>query len=128
MKTLRMVFFATFLIMGFAIVALNAADDPLSGTWTGDWGPTPTHRNQATVELKWDGKTLTGSVNPGPNAVEIKNATFDSQSGAIHMEADAASRRGGQVHYMIDGKVEGNTMTGSWNHDDRKGDFKITKK
>ena len=123
-----MVFFATFLIMGFAIVALNAADDPLSGTWTGDWGPTPTHRNQATVELKWDGKTLTGSVNPGPNAVEIKNATFDSQSGAIHMEADAASRRGGQVHYMIDGKVEGNTMTGSWNHDDRKGDFKITKK
>jgi hypothetical protein len=128
MKTLGMVFLITLLVMGISITVLTAAADPLSGTWTGDWGPTPTHRNQATVELKWDGKTLSGTVNPGPNAVEIKKATFDPQSGAIHMEADATSRRGGQVHYLIDGKVEGNTMTGTWNHDDRKGDFKITKK
>lgn len=128
MKTLRITFLITFLLAGISITALNAADDPLSGTWTGDWGPSPTHRNQATVELKWDGKTLSGNVNPGPNAVEIKNATFNPQSGAIHMEADATSRRGGQIHYVIDGKVEGDTMTGTWNHDDRKGDFKITKK
>ena len=126
MRNLTMAFLLTFLLMG--IVALNAADDPLTGMWTGDWGPSPTHRNQASVELKWDGKILTGTVNPGPNAVEIKNATFNPQSGAIHMEADATSRRGGQVHYVIEGKVEGNTMTGTWGHDNRNGDFKITKK
>jgi len=125
MKTLGMAFLVSFLLIG--ISALSAADDPLTGTWTGDWGPSPSHRNQASVELKWDGKTLTGAVNPGPNAVEIKNATFDPGNGTIHMEADAASRRGGQVHYTIDGKVEGNTMTGTWSHDNRKGDFKITK-
>jgi hypothetical protein len=28
---------------------------------------------------------------------------------------------------MINGKVENDTMTGSWNHDNRKGDFKISK-
>jgi hypothetical protein len=127
MKTLKLSFLAAFLILGIAVVALTAADDPLSGTWVGDWGPTPTHRNQATVELKWDGKTLTGEVNPGPNAVELKSTTFDPKSGAIHMEADATGRRGA-VHYTIDGKVEGDTITGSWNHDDRKGGFKITKK
>ena len=32
------------------------------------------------------------------------------------------------IHYVIDGKVEKGTMTGSWTHDNRKGDFKITKK
>ena len=128
MKILRMVFLTAFLLMNISIACLNAADDPLSGTWTGDWGPSEWDRNQVTVELKWDGKILTGTVNPGPNAVEIKNATFDPQSSAIHMEADATSRRGGQIHYMIDGKVEGDTMTGTWNHDNRKGDFKITKK
>lgn len=127
MKTLKLSFLAAFLILGIAVVALSAADDPLSGTWVGDWGPTPTHRNDATVELKWDGKALTGTVNPGPDAVELKSATFDPQTGAIHMEADASGRRG-SVHYTIDGKVEGNTMTGSWSHDNRKGDFKITKK
>jgi hypothetical protein len=128
MKTLRMAFLIVFLLMGIAIAALNAAVDPLSGTWIGDWGPSPMDRNQVTVELKWDGKILSGTVNPGPNAVEIKNATYNPQSGVIHMEADAMSRRGGQVHYMIDGKVEDDTMTGTWNHDNRKGDFKIAKK
>ena len=128
MKTLRLALLTAFLVMGIAVLALNAADDPLSGTWTGDWGPSATHRNQATVELKWDGKILTGTVNPGPNAVELKNATFDLQSGDIHMEADATGRRGNQIHYTIDGKLENGTMTGTWNHDNRKGDFKITKK
>jgi hypothetical protein len=42
------------------------------------------------------------------------------------MEADASGRRG-QVHYVIDGKLEGNTMTGSWDHTNLKNDFKITK-
>jgi hypothetical protein len=118
--------------MCFAIVASVAARstaaDLLSGTWTGDWGPSAADRNQVTVELKWDGKALTGTVNPGPNAVVLQKCTFDPKTGAIHMEADAKGRRGNDIHYLIDGKVENNTMTGSWNHDNRKGDFKITRK
>lgn len=102
--------------------------DPLSGTWTGDWGPSASDRNPVTVELKWDGKALTGTVNPGPNAVALQKCTFDPKSGAVHMEADTKSRRGADIHYVIEGKVENATMTGSWNHDNRKGDFKITKK
>lgn len=128
MKTSKSAFLAAFLAVGISVLALSAAVDPLSGTWTGDWGPSEWDRNQVTVELKWDGKNLTGTVNPGPNAVELKKATFDPKSNAVHFEADAASRRGGQFHYVIDGKVEGTTMTGSWSHDNRKGDFKITKK
>jgi hypothetical protein len=80
------------------------------------------------VELKWDGKALTGTVNPGANAVVLKNSTFDPKTGAIHMEADTKGRRGNDIHYVIDGKVENGTMSGTWNHDNRKGDFKITKK
>jgi hypothetical protein len=128
MKNAILAFLIAGLLAGISVLALNAAADPLSGTWTGDWGPSAMDRNQVTVEMKWDGKNLTGTVNPGPNAVELKKATFDPQSGAIHLEADAASRRGGTFHYIIDGKVEDGKMTGSWNHDNRKGDFKLTKK
>ena len=102
--------------------------DPISGTWVGDWGPSPSDRNQVTVELKWDGKNLTGTVNPGPNAVELQKTSFDPKTGAVHMEADAKNRRGNPIHYLIDGKVEGDTMSGSWSHDNRKGDFRITRK
>ena len=123
---------AVCLLMCFAIgtsmAAQPTAADPLSGTWTGDWGPSAADRNTVTVELKWDGKALTGTVNPGPNAVVLQKCTFDAKTGAIHMEADAKGRRGNDIHYVIDGKVENITMTGSWNHDNRKGDFKITKK
>ena len=118
-------------VMCFAVAAAAAAPqkgDPLSGTWVGDWGPSASDRNQVTVELKWDGKALTGTVNPGQNAVELQKCTFDAKTGAVHMEADAKGRRGNDIHYVIDGKVEKGTMTGTWNHDNRKGDFKITKK
>ena len=116
------------IVIGAFGSAKPAAEDPLSGTWTGDWGPSASDRNTVTVELKWDGKVLTGTVNPGPNAVALQKSTFDPKPGAIHMEADAKGRRGNDIHYVIDGKVENNTMTGTWNHDNRKGDFKITKK
>jgi hypothetical protein len=118
-----------FLLLVASVFARAATiADPLTGTWTGDWGPSVADRNQVTVELKWDGKTLTGVVNPGPNAVTLQKCTFDPKTGAVHMEADAKSRRGTDIHYIIDGKVANGTMTGSWNHDNRKGDFKITKK
>ena len=37
------------------------------------------------------------------------------------MEFDAEGNRGRVVHYIIDGKINGNTMTGTWTHDDEKG-------
>lgn len=115
------------LLVCLALAAPAAAQDPLSGTWSGDWGPSERDRNPVTVELTWDGEALSGQVNPGDNAVELMNCSFDAATGAVHMEAEATNRRGNQVHYVIEGKVDGNTMTGSWNHDDRNGDFSITK-
>ena len=107
-----------------------AQGDPVSGTWSGDWGPSPNDRNDVTLSLKWDGKALSGNVTGGTNvsgSIPLQKNTFDPKTGAIHMEADAKGRGGQTIHYVIDGKVEKNMMTGSWNHDNRKGDFKITK-
>ena len=67
------------------------------------------------------------TVNPGPDAVQLSKASFSPDTRVVMMEADVKSRSGATVHFVIDGHVDGNTMSGSWNHDDRKGDFKITK-
>ena len=113
--------------VGAVAAAPQMGGDPLSGTWKGDWGPSADDRNQVTVELKWDGTTLSGTVNPGENAVALEKCTFDPKTGKVHMEADTKNRRGNPIHYVIDGTVQGGTMTGRWDHDNRKGDFKITK-
>jgi hypothetical protein len=130
---MRLRVLASFAVVACLLMVISVfaqGSDPLSGTWTGDWGPSPSDRNDVTLVLKWDGKALTGNVTAGTNVsapIPIQKGTFDPKTGAVHMEADAMSR-GRSVHYVIDGKVEKNTMTGSWNHDNRKGDFKITKK
>jgi hypothetical protein len=82
------------------------------------------------VELKWDGKALSGNITGGDNvtkAIPLQKTTFDPKTGAIHMEANAQTPRGA-VYYVVDGKVDKSAMSGSWTHDNRKGDFKLAKK
>ena len=130
-RTLRWVCLLACLAIAIPVLAQRGSD-PLSGTWAGDWGPNANDRNNVTVDLKWDGKALTGTVHsssPQRADVALQKTSFNATSGAVHMEADVPNPRGGAaVHYVIEGKVTNNTMTGSWNHGTTKGDFKLTKK
>ncbi|HET9215662.1 MAG TPA: hypothetical protein VFR18_01710 [Terriglobia bacterium] len=111
---------------GFLALRPRESEDPLTGNWIGTWGTTPVHRMDITVELRWDGKSLTGTVNSGEQVIEFKNSSFDPRTGAVHLEADALNA-GNVVHYVINGKVDGRAMFGTWKHGVRKGDFKLLK-
>lgn len=118
----------------FALAACTSApglevepSDPLTGKWSGEWGPNADRRNPVELELHWNGTELQGIVNPGPRALELTKASFDEKAGVIKMELDATDGEGRPVHYGIEGKVEGNTMIGSWNRDNQQGDFSLTK-
>ena len=109
---------------------------PLTGTWHGDWGPSATHRNDVTLVLEWDGKNISGLINPGPESIKLSKATmepsFDPKGWAVHFEADAKDHDGKPVHFVVDGKIENLTsirrsIVGTWNHGNVKGDFKVTR-
>ena len=111
-------------------VAGFAQGDAVSGTWTGDWGPSAGDRNRVTLDLKWDGKALSGNITGGDNVsqpIPLKVTAYDPKTGAVKMEATATGRRG-QVNYVVEGKIEKGAMSGTWTHDNRKGDFKLTRK
>lgn len=112
---------------GAAMADTNSSADPISGTWSGTWGPTPQHRNDVTVDLEWDGTNLTGTVNPGADAVPLSSATFDPATGHVMMHAMATNNFGQAVDFMIDGQLDGNSMMGSWSHEGNQGDFSITR-
>ena len=86
---MRRIYFVSLIfviLMGLVQTAsAQRSADPLTGTWKGDWGPSPTDRNAVILVLKWDGKTLTGTVNPGPDAIAIEKASFDPKSMTIHL-------------------------------------------
>jgi hypothetical protein len=101
--------------------------DPLTGEWTGEWGPSSNRQTAVTLELKWDGTTLTGTVNPGRSPIELSKATYDPQSQTVTMELDGPNPDREIVHYVVNGKVEGTTMSGTFDRAGEKGTFKLEK-
>jgi hypothetical protein len=125
-----------FKVVSFALITFTlaapflkaqTATDPVTGRWSGNWGPTPSHRHAVVLELKWDGKTLKGTINPGPNAFKLQKASFDPATATLHMEVDAGSM-GHRLHYIIDAKVDDGLLFGTWHHTKLQGDFRLSKK
>src|SRR5215470_19793514 len=109
---LRVLTLLSILACSLIVVSALGQGDPISGTWTGTWGPSPNDRNDVTLQLKWDGKALTGNITGGTNVsgqIPLQKTTFDPKTGVVHMEADA-STRGRTIHYVVDGKVDKGMM------------------
>jgi hypothetical protein len=102
---------------------------PLKGSWIGTWGPSKVHSNDLLVIMNWDGKTISGTINPGTDDIAIKNATLNPEGWVVHFEADAKDKAG-PINYVFDGKIEGlafhnRTITGTWKSNRENGPFKI---
>jgi len=109
MKYIRFSVFAAAIVGAIALTSslqvVAQEGHPLKGTWYGDFGSTPTGpRRDLTVVMNWDGKIVSGTVNPGKNAVPIKSAMLDIKPGTPAIpappapaapEGQAAGARGG---------------------------------
>jgi len=114
------------------LTAFAQEGHPLVGTWHGTWGTTAATRNDITVVFLYDGKTIGGMVNPGPDSIKLQNATLDAEGWKVHFEGDTKDVQGKSIRLSADGKIENisnvrRTITGSWTQGAVKGDFKITR-
>jgi hypothetical protein len=103
---------------------------PLKGSWIGTWTGNKTHGNDVVVVMNWDGKAITGMINPGTDNIAIKNATLNPAGWLVHIEAEGKDKAGAVVNYVIDGKIESlplpnRTVTGTWKSQKESGAFKI---
>ena len=65
------------------LIAANAVAQeghPLAGTWYGDY-TTGKQATDITVIMKWDGKNVTGLINPGPNSKPLTSVVMDITPG-----------------------------------------------
>jgi hypothetical protein len=123
-----------FAVLAVCLVSLPAfaqEGHPLKGSWLGTWAGNKTLGNDVVVVMTWDGKSITGTINPGTDNIAIKSATLTPEGWLVHIEADAKDKQGNPLSYTIDGKIENlplanRAVTGTWK-DNRGGTgaFKI---
>lgn len=117
----------------FSTVLLLAQEGhPLTGTWHGEWSPSPSQHTRIVLYMKWDSKNVVGTINPGPKAIPLTVATLDAEKWTVHLEGDTKDQTGNQVHISADGKLDNigsynRTITGTWTQGSAKGDFKVTR-
>jgi hypothetical protein len=125
-------FASVLVVLAVAASASAQFGHPLKGSWSGDWGTNNSNRQHVVLNLNWDGKAISGVINPGANAVTLTTATLDPSTWMVHFVGDGKDKTGATVHYVIDGKVENlgafqRFITGTWTQGSEKGTFKITR-
>ncbi len=132
-ELMRLRLFPALVCVACLVVASSALAQfghPLKGSWSGDWGPNKQQRTRVLLQMHWDGKAITGAINPGPNALTLTKATLDPETWMVHLEAEGKDGAGKPSQAVIDGKLENigayrRVFSGTWTQDGRKGDFRL---
>jgi hypothetical protein len=145
MKSIQLILvFVAGLALGTPAVAQEG--HPLKGTWYGDFGA-GNDRHDLTVVLDWVDLTITGVIDPGPDAIPMKSVELDITPGIpagegqrstegtppefrVLFEVDAPNSAGGTDTFFFEGMifnpVAGNRrIIGTWTCDDTNGNFQI---
>src|SRR5688572_17769041 len=126
---------ALIIILTLAIAGLSGSTvvaqegHPMKGSWVGEWGPSKVHSDDLLLVLNWDGKAITGMVNPGTDNIPVKSATLTPPAATaanappgdwiVRIQFDGKDAKGGVVSYTLEGKLENlalhnRTVTGTW--------------
>ena len=115
--------------------AVNAQfGHPLKGQWSGEWGPKDKPK-RLLLDMQWDGKEITGVVNPGDEKAAVKSVTFDYSDPSawkVKLTAEGKDKSGKPVAISVDGTLENigayyRVFHGTWTEGTTKGDFTVTR-
>jgi len=129
-------------IVGFAVLAacmqlsvvpaVAQEGHPLKGSWLGTWAGNKALGNDVLIVMTWDGKNITGTINPGTDNIPVKNATLQPEGWVVRFEADAKDKAGKPITYVVEGKIANlplpnRTLTGTWKNQEESGVFKLAR-
>jgi hypothetical protein len=133
-KTLRaLTIVAALLVLPAA--AFAQFGHPLKGQWSGEAGAAG-NTTRLLLDLHWDGKAITGRINPGSDReAEVKKATFDyskTTAWGVQLEAEGKDASGKPVQIRIDGTLENlgayyRVFHGTWTQGGQKMPFTLTR-
>lgn len=95
---------------------------PIKGSWIGEWQGNDLGSSLLMV-MNWDGKNITGIINPGTDNLEIKAATLNPDDWSIKIEAG---------DYVLEGtfarlELPNRSISGNWSGGGDTGSFEIVR-
>ena len=83
---------------GFVTTPVAAQEGhPLKGSWLGTWKNNEALGNDLILILDWDGKAITGMINPGTDNIPITKASLEPKGWVVTLEADAKDKSGARA-------------------------------
>jgi hypothetical protein len=115
---------ALFAILATGLFSIAGAQEghPIKGSWIGEWEGN-TLGDSLLMVMNWDGKEISGIINPGTDNLEIKTATLNPADWSVHIEAG---------DYKLDGKfarleLPNRSISGTWSGGGKNGSFEIVR-
>jgi hypothetical protein len=117
-------------VLALGLLAPSGAQEghPLKGSWLGEWQGNTVHGENVLLILDWDGKAITGMINPGTDNMPLTQATLEPEEWMVRFEAEGKDKDGSAVRYVIEGKLENlelpnRSIVGTWSSNKGRGSF-----
>ena len=127
---MRKLFFGARLVAGLLFaVAISAQEGfPLDGTWRGERATTDGSPHTVVLIIQWDGKQISGTINPGPQGIEFSSAQLDPEGWKVHLDAKDAKG----VAISFDGAIAdlgkyNRVIAGKWTEGGRTHDIRFVR-
>jgi hypothetical protein len=116
--------------LAFGLLGTSGAQEghPLKGSWLGEWAGNSVHGDNILLILDWDGKAITGMINPGTDNIPLKSGSLEPNGWLVKLEAEGKDKDGSAVRYVIEGKLENlelpnRSINGTWSSNKGRGTF-----
>ena len=117
-------------VLLFGLLGAVSAQEghPLKGSWLGEWAGNSVHGDNILLILDWDGKAITGMINPGTDNIPLGKASLEPEGWVVKLEAEGKDKDGSAVRYVIEGKIENlelpnRSINGTWSSNKGRGTF-----
>jgi hypothetical protein len=119
---------AAALALGVLVSTGAQEGHPLKGSWLGEWQGNSVHGDDILLILDWDGKAITGMINPGTDNMPLTRASLEPNGWVVRLEAEGKDKDGSAVRYVIEGKLENlelpnRSINGTWSSNKGRGTF-----
>lgn len=133
-RVLAMTALGAYVGLGSFATAPVAAQEghPLKGSWLGTWKGNEALGDDLILILDWDGKAITGMINPGTDNIPITKASLEPKGWAVTLEADAKDKSGAPLHLVVEGHIENlelpnRSIVGTWRSQRARGEFEASR-